>query len=201
MKHVSMVGRAIKAAIIALALLSTSAFAADKGGPKKPTQAEIDAAIADVWGGCWAEVGGSVGSYMTKRAPAGAGNASRTAGAIVGVGCNTRIKPESSFVIGAFARYGIAISDVDLGGSVHFDEPLFVGGRVGYLLRPWVLAYAVGGYDLSLSGHKEFNGPKVGLGLEVRPWDHYSISTELLQSYPDNGGRGQSVVVTLKRSF
>lgn len=189
MKHFKL---GLLAAIIAL--LGGHAFAADLNAPKLPSKPAMEAAIADVWGGCYVEAG------VSAKASTDAAGSARSQGAVAGLGCNTRVAPGSNFVGGVFARFGLDVHSVVNGtADPSLNRDALLAGRFGYLIAPLTLTYGVLGYDIGRDAGR--NGIVGGVGLEVKPHEKYSLGAEYLQGYRDNGSRDQSVVLSVKRAF
>jgi outer membrane immunogenic protein len=150
------------AALSAVALLSTSAFAADIPA-RAPMVAKAPAAIvvANSWSGCYIGAGGGYGMWNQENTALDNGVAigpTTTAGGrgwfgTAQVGCDYQISP--AFVIGAYGDFDFS----DLKGTPGyglFGQNFYAnetqkwswsaGGRIGYLITPTVLAYFSGGY-------------------------------------------------------
>jgi outer membrane immunogenic protein len=191
-----------------IALATGSAMAADM--PLKAPPYTVPPVVPS-WTGCYIDGGGGYGMYNTNShsetspglIPIGAQvvNGGRGWLGRVGGGCDYQfgVGNLGNFVVGALADYDF----MDLNGT--FGDPSgpvtgseretgawFAGGRLGYLVTPWLLGYVDGGYTqtrfssinflsadaaavptgLNLSAHA-YNGWFIGGGTEYAlnmPW-------------------------------
>jgi outer membrane immunogenic protein len=140
-------------AITAVAAFTGSAIAADM-----PVKARYIAPVVTAynWTGCYVGAGGGYGMYNqdisadTASLLPGTGSGTVTLGGrgwfgTGQVGCDYQVTP--SFVIGAFGDYDFGSITGQMGQT---DEKLSsswaVGGRVGWIALPNLLAYVSGGY-------------------------------------------------------
>lgn len=192
------------AIIAAVAMLSTSAFAADLGVISQP--APVGFEPVNDWTGFYAGVFGSIGAADFELFPAGipASFLSTGRGALGGVqvGYDYQI---DSFVLGAVAD--IALSGVEgrasFGGLLEYTSRLHylgtVRARAGFLPTDDLLVYAHGGfaYGRSTPSLNGGGGPTpgfvatnrtgwtIGAGLEYAVTENISLQTEY--AYTDLG--------------
>ncbi len=161
------------------ALLSTSAIAADKGGPVDLVP-PLPAVSTNTSCYVSALAGSAISTATIKEddvLPASISANGWTIGA--GVGCDVKIQ---RVVIGALARIELPVDTSGTIGGVDFDKSWIIAGRLGYLLGPGVLVYGLVGYEaaeLSLAAIDfDKNGIVVGGGLEVFLTKHVSLTAE-----------------------
>jgi outer membrane immunogenic protein len=141
-------------AITAVAAFTGSAIAADMPVKARPYAPPVVTAYN--WTGCYVGAGGGYGMYNQDISADTAGllNGTGTGTVTLGgrgwfgtgqVGCDYQVMP--SIVIGAFGDYDFGSIKGDLGNT---DEKLssswHVGGRVGWVALPNLLAFVSGGY-------------------------------------------------------
>jgi outer membrane immunogenic protein len=142
--------------LAAFAALTGTAIAADLPARAPVYKTVPPAPPAMTWTGCYVGAGGGYGMYNqdltsdTSEFSGVGGNQRLTLGGrgwfgTVQAGCDYQISP--SFVIGLFGDYDFASIK---GHILDVDEKLSsqwaVGGRVGYVVYPQLLAYFAGGY-------------------------------------------------------
>jgi outer membrane immunogenic protein len=187
-----------------LILTTGSALAADLYTPPPVYKAPPPAPPAVSWTGCYVDAGVGYGMYNTDSysetspvlVPIGAQvtNGGRGWLGRLGGGCDYQLGVGGlgNFVIGAFADYDFMSLSGTFGdpsgpvtGGEKERDAWYVGGRLGYLVTPWLLGYVDGGYTetqfdqvnfltpfavpvstgLSLAGHT-YNGWFIGGGTE-----------------------------------
>ncbi len=164
------------------ALLSTSAIAADKGGPVDlvPPLPAVSSATS-----CYVQAlaGSSVSTVGSDALPESLSASGWTIGA--GVGCDLKFQ---RVVIGALARIELPV-DTD-GTLVDMDKSWMVAGRLGYMLNTGLMIYGLVGYEsseLSLASIDiAKDGLVVGGGLEVMISKHLSLNAEYTNTIVDN---------------
>lgn len=164
------------------ALLSTSAIAADKGGPVDlvPAMPAVSSATS-----CYvsALAGSAVSTVGSDVLPDSLSASGWTLGA--GVGCDVKLE---RVVIGALARIELPV-DPD-GTVVDMDKSWMVAGRLGYLVNTGLLAYGLVGYESSELSLASIDIAKDGLviggGLEVMISKHLSLTAEYTNTIVDN---------------
>jgi outer membrane immunogenic protein len=148
-------------ALAGVALLPVSALAADLGRPVYKAAPPPPPAPVYTWTGCYANAGAGYGMYnqdhqlMYEGVPY-EGAPSQTAGGrgwlgVVGVGCDYQFSTGGwgNWVVGAFADYDFMdlhgnfsdVSEYPLVGEEKEKSAWAVGGRIGYLVTPAILAY------------------------------------------------------------
>ena len=154
MTHKTIFGIAILATMIAApALAADMAVKAATGTP-----------LATTWTGCYVNGGAGYGFFRQDQhefAPGQNFPNATTGGSgwlgAVGGGCDYQFSPASgwgNWVVGAFADYDL----MDLRGTLHPNavalngpekesSAVGVGGRIGYLVTPQILAYVNGGWS------------------------------------------------------
>jgi outer membrane immunogenic protein len=187
----------LKIAAAISAFIATPAFAADMRVKAPPPRAPVP--VATTWTGCYVNAGAGYGFFSEEHhfsvPAAGTTGEDQTAGGrgwlgTVGGGCDYRVN--SNFVVGVLADYDF----MDLRGHIDGLAGAFtgtekessavaVGGRIGYLVTPQILAYINGGWSstrfdtvtfnasiggaatgVTLPAHT-FNGGFIGGGTEV----------------------------------
>ena len=136
-------------AITAVAAFTGSAVAADMQVKARPYAPPVVTAYN--WTGCYVGAGGGYGMYNQDVSGVGGGGLPSTTFGGRGwfgtgqVGCDYQVMP--SIVIGAFGDYDFGSITGSMGQN---DEKLssswHVGGRVGWIALPNLLAYVSGGY-------------------------------------------------------
>jgi len=166
------------------AVIASPAMAADlpvKAPPYAPPPAP-----AMNWTGCYIHGGVGYGMFNeehslidTTTVPVTLITAASTTGGEgwlgrLGAGCDYQIA--SSWVIGAFGDYDFAdlegtFQDAGLGGGKEKDQATWhVGGRIGYLVTPSVLAFVSGGYTQTRFGQVDilvFTVPPTPIGFNI----------------------------------
>lgn len=198
---------------LAFALISV-AKAADKGGPAPQKVAQAAPSYTGCWLGGHGGIAvmdtkvdlnnpppGSTGQYLSLDGLSGSGT-------LVGLraGCDLQL-PNSRLVVGAFGDYNwfqnteFVISTPALGGAsgtMALDRQWTVGGRVGYLVTPATLIYALGAYSVlemdALSATvggvpvgslalPTFKGFEIGGGVEMHVAEQVRVSLEYRQGF------------------
>ena len=187
-------------AITAIALIGTPAFAADMA-VKAPPPAPAPAPPIPIWTGCYVNAGAGYGMYSQNHQLTELGasltpdwtNGGEGWLGLVGGGCDYQFSTGSlgNWVVGAFADYDFMDLHGDFSGAASFggrekeSGAWAVGGRIGYLVTPAILAYFNGGWTgtrfdgvniidstnggpigESLSAHT-FSGGFIGGGTEI----------------------------------
>lgn len=164
------------------ALLSTSAIAADKGGPVDlvPPLPAVSSATS-----CYVQAlaGSSVSTVGSDALPESLSASGWTIGA--GVGCDLKFQ---RVVIGALARIELPV-DTD-GTLVDMDKSWMVAGRLGYMLNTGLMIYGLVGYEsseLSLASIDiAKDGFVVGGGIEAMISKHWSFNAEYTNTIVDD---------------
>jgi outer membrane immunogenic protein len=146
------------ATFAAVALASGSALAADLPAPAPVYKAPAAMAPAYSWSGCYVDGGGGYG-FWTQDHTFNVGGVpllpSTTSGGrgwfgTVGAGCDYQVS--NSWVVGLQGDYnfmdlhGNFNDSIDVLGNEKESSSWAVGGRIGYLVAPNVLAYFNGGF-------------------------------------------------------
>jgi outer membrane immunogenic protein len=164
---------------LAIAITAVAAFTGSAVAADLPVKARYIAPVPVVtaynWTGCYVGAGGGYGMYnqdisadnggISNGLVSAGGSDSLTLGGrgwfgTVQVGCDYQMTP--SFVIGAFGDYdfGSITGHMGLGSD---DEKLSstwsVGGRVGWIALPNLLAYVSGGYTQARFDQMNFANP------------------------------------------
>jgi outer membrane immunogenic protein len=150
---------------LAIAITAVAAFTGSAVAADLPVKARYIAPAPVVtaynWTGCYVGAGGGYGMYNQDISADTAGISNTLAASpdtltlggrgwfgTVQVGCDYQMTP--SFVIGAFGDYDFGSITGHLGATSLGDEKLSsswdVGGRVGWIALPNLLAYVSGGY-------------------------------------------------------
>jgi outer membrane immunogenic protein len=157
------------ASIASVALMSGAAHAADMSAPAPMYKAPMMAPPPPSWTGCYGNVGFGYDVWnqdtntLTAAGPLSgrATNGGRGWLGLAGAGCDVEVPTNTFFgnlVIGVFGDYqymdvhGIAVDNF-VGGSAQGDtkqnDSWSVGGRIGTLVTPTLLAYTNGGFTES----------------------------------------------------
>lgn len=164
------------------ALLSTSALAADKGGPVDLVP-PLPAVSTNTSCYVQALAGSAVSTVGSNALPDSISASGWTIGA--GVGCDVKFQ---RVVIGALARIELPV-DPD-GTVVDMDKSWMVAGRLGYLVNTGLLAYGLVGYESSELSLASIDIAKDGLviggGLEVMISKHLSLTAEYTNTIVDS---------------
>lgn len=174
--------------IMAALLISTSAFAADKGGKSGKIAAPVqDAAPAAMWAPSWTGFyAGVTGEYTTSSTEV-AGILNFDAKDIsygVAFGYDHRL-PGTTIVIGLMGDVMWQRGDSAVAA---YDRSWFLGARAGMLFSPTVLVYALGGYtavdgafpSTSILSGASFpdSGMTLGAGIEAYMTKNLSLRLE-----------------------
>lgn len=169
-------------AAFAAALTTTSALAADKGGPAPEPVIGLPASV--VAPSCYVQAlaGSSVNTIKAKEAdalPASLSVSGWTLGA--GVGCDVRL---DRIVIGALARVELPV-DTD-GSLIKSDQSWMAAARFGYMLNTGLLVYGLVGMtqpDWKVEVEKlSKDGIVLGGGIEAMITKQLSFIAEYTQT-------------------
>ena len=164
--------RKILATAIACLGFLTPAIAADKGAPA-PAGTVVEADAKRNWHGLYLEGSGLMANFEVA-------NLGQQVGMVgVGVGYDHRIS--NHFVIGAFARYDIALDDAD-------DRSLSLGVRGGYLVNPHLMAYVPIAYTMDGTDITFSDGIwSIGAGIETFLLPQMTVFAEATRNFSLSG--------------
>jgi outer membrane immunogenic protein len=191
--------RLLLSSLAGLVLTTGSALAADLSTPAPMYKAPPPAPPAVSWTGCYIDGGVGYGMYNTDSnsetspglVPIGTQvtNGGRGWLGRLGGGCDYQfgVGGLGNFVIGAFGDYDfMSLSGTfgDPSGPVTGGEKergaWYVGGRLGYLVTPWLLGYVDGGYTQTRFDQVNFFGAgavpvSTGLALSANTYSGWFI--------------------------